>query len=156
LSETKFDKKKQHIIGNVRFNTKPKKLSRQNVRDLEEKISMSSEFFVSAMKISNCLFKGIFIESHKNNILSDNSLIMLKENFFARVIKILIIRNDVYLVLEVEYKIVDKKTHSQYYKLEKLANKKYYIRKIDNVKDKVIFNDNRLYFVIPPNSVECD
>jgi hypothetical protein len=119
-------------------------------------MSLSSDFLESAMKISSCKFNGLFIESHKNNIKSDNSLIMLKENFFARVVKILVVKNDVYLVLEVEYQIVDKKAHSQYYKLKKLNIKKFYIRKIDNVKDRVIFNDNGLYFVIPPNLVECD
>jgi hypothetical protein len=155
LLEMNNDTKTQHCIGIVYFKTKPKRLAGSDIQYLTEKMPSRASMFQSAECIRNCTINGIFIESFKDK-KTDNSIVLMKEKFLGKIMYILIIKNQVFLALQVDYKITDKNFQSQYYKMEKLENELFYIRNIEKLEAKVVFCKEKSYFVVPPNLVECD
>lgn len=143
-------------LGNVKHKIKPQPLSSDEIENLKGKFLSSSHQFQNAKKIRNCFVNGFYVESRGKEKKSDNSLIMVQENLFGKIIKILIIKNEVYFVLHVEYKIFHKEPFSQYYILKALPKELFYIRNAKKFQHKVIFSENEHYFVIPPNNIECD
>jgi hypothetical protein len=73
---------------------------------------------------------------------------------FGTINEILIAKEEVFVILKVDYKIIQKK--NQFYKLQKLDKELFYLRNMKKLESKVIFCENGSQFVIPPNIVECD
>ncbi len=104
------------------------------------------------------MINGIYFASHNDNkeIASDNSTVKFKQNILGKILKILIKDNEIFFVLKVNYKIVEKKQHSQYFKVEKLSKEIFYVKNVKTFESRAILCENSLYFVLPPNTVEGD
>jgi hypothetical protein len=106
--------------------------------------------------------KGVFLESKREiqkksgkEQKSDNSVVKI-DDIFGSIYKILIVKNEVYLVLQKDFKVIEKKTFSQYYEAEKIEKSEFYVRNVKKLQSKAIYSENGSYFVISPNGVECD
>ncbi len=130
-----FEEKRKtfYQVGEVKYKTKSKKLSNSEKEDLTDKIPDAKTYFQTATKIQNCYIKGIFLESNSEKVKkSDNSIVKIGD-IFGSIYKILILNNEVFLVLQRDYKAIAKKTFSQYYEVEKLEKSEFYVRNVKKI-----------------------
>lgn len=143
-------------IGNLKFNVKPQKLSSNEIKDLSTKIPSIIKILEDAKKIRSCYIDGFYLTTTDENKKADNSLMKI-DNQLGKILKILLVKNEIFFLLEINYKIVKQQNYiSQYNFLQKLSQNQIIIRKANKFESKVFFYECGPYFVIPPNTIECD
>lgn len=142
------------LYGNVTIKTSPRFITSKEHSELIKFLPSMSSRFTNVKKIKRCKVNGKLVEEC-NNIgkKSDNSLIYF-EKFIGKILHILLIKEEFFFVLQIDKKIASKR--SQYYFTENLDAPFFCLKKADMIFSKAITVENKDYFTIFPNNIECD
>jgi hypothetical protein len=142
------------MVDGVRFEVQPKKMTSESKIEATSMVRYMN--LSEAREAKSFIFNGDFFESENPTIKTADCFILLKNETFGKIKKVVVIDDEVFLIIEQSYKILRRMSLTyQYIQLEK-EETRYVSKKVHQIYKKVLFINEPPTACAFPNKIECD
>lgn len=147
-------KNEKLIIDQVTLEIPPKPMS---VKSKEDALNMVPNLDLhEAKEVRKFKFNNELFELENTEIKTLDCYVLLKNQSVGKIVKILFINQEAFIIIEQSYKVLDLKSASFQYMLLEKKETKYFCESVHSIWKKLLYINNPSMVSAFPNKVECD